>query len=37
MVAASEMLDELGVTPRVARASQQWLEQLLAERESGGR
>lgn len=28
MAAASEMLDELGVPPRVARASQRWLEEL---------
>jgi hypothetical protein len=28
MAAASEMLDELGVPPRVARASQHWLEEL---------
>jgi len=28
MAAASELLEELGVPPRVARASQQWLEEL---------
>jgi 3-hydroxyisobutyrate dehydrogenase-like beta-hydroxyacid dehydrogenase len=31
MAAASDLLDELGVAPRVARASQDWLGQLLAE------
>ena len=31
MSAAAELLDELGVPSRVARASQHWLEQLLAE------
>ena len=36
MAAASAMLDELGVPSRVARASQQWLEQLWAETTSGG-
>jgi 3-hydroxyisobutyrate dehydrogenase-like beta-hydroxyacid dehydrogenase len=30
MAAAAEMLDDLGVPPRVARASEQWLEQLAA-------
>ncbi|MGP7997252.1 MAG: DUF1932 domain-containing protein [Streptosporangiaceae bacterium] len=30
MAAASELLEELGVPPRVARASQQWLEDLAA-------
>jgi hypothetical protein len=28
MAAASDMLGELGVPPRVARASQRWLEEL---------
>ncbi len=28
MAAASDMLDELGVPPRIARASQHWLEEL---------
>jgi 3-hydroxyisobutyrate dehydrogenase-like beta-hydroxyacid dehydrogenase len=36
MAAASDMLDELGVPPRVARASREWLEQLLGEAGSGG-
>jgi 3-hydroxyisobutyrate dehydrogenase-like beta-hydroxyacid dehydrogenase len=31
MAAASDLLDELGVPPRVARASQDWLHQLLTE------
>jgi 3-hydroxyisobutyrate dehydrogenase-like beta-hydroxyacid dehydrogenase len=31
MTAAGDLLDELGVPPRVARASQAWLEQLTAE------
>jgi 3-hydroxyisobutyrate dehydrogenase-like beta-hydroxyacid dehydrogenase len=31
MMAAADLLDELGVPPRVTRASQQWLEQLAAE------
>jgi Domain of unknown function (DUF1932) len=31
MSAAADLLGELGVPARVARASQQWLEQLLAE------
>jgi 3-hydroxyisobutyrate dehydrogenase-like beta-hydroxyacid dehydrogenase len=31
MMAAGDLLDELGVPPRVARASQAWLEQLTAE------
>lgn len=29
MAAARDLLDELGVPPRIARASQQWLQQLL--------
>ncbi len=33
MVAAAELLTELGVPPRVARASAQWLEQLTAEQD----
>jgi hypothetical protein len=38
MAAAATLLDELGVPARVARASQQWLEQLVDERrlEQGG-
>jgi 3-hydroxyisobutyrate dehydrogenase-like beta-hydroxyacid dehydrogenase len=35
MKAASDLLDELGVPPRVARASQDWLEQLMSEETSG--
>jgi 3-hydroxyisobutyrate dehydrogenase-like beta-hydroxyacid dehydrogenase len=31
MMAAGDLLDELGVPPRVARASQGWLEQLVTE------
>ncbi|HUB40163.1 MAG TPA: DUF1932 domain-containing protein [Streptosporangiaceae bacterium] len=31
MKAAGDLLDELGVPPRVARASQAWLEQLMTE------
>ena len=31
MAAASDLLDELGVPPRVARASQRWLNQLATE------
>ncbi|HUA42996.1 MAG TPA: DUF1932 domain-containing protein [Streptosporangiaceae bacterium] len=31
MTAAGDLLDELGVPPRVTRASQGWLEQLVAE------
>jgi 3-hydroxyisobutyrate dehydrogenase-like beta-hydroxyacid dehydrogenase len=31
MAAASDLLDELSVPPRVARASQQWLNQLATE------
>ncbi len=34
MMAASDLLDELGIPPRVARASQGWLAQLLAETEA---
>ncbi len=33
MTAAGDLLEELGVPPRIARASQQWLQQLL---EDGG-
>jgi len=32
MAAASDLLDELSVPPRVSRASQQWLNQLASER-----
>jgi 3-hydroxyisobutyrate dehydrogenase-like beta-hydroxyacid dehydrogenase len=35
MSAAASLLDELGVPSRVARASQHWLEQLLAETAAG--
>ncbi|HEY3955467.1 MAG TPA: DUF1932 domain-containing protein [Streptosporangiaceae bacterium] len=35
MSAAADLLDELGVPARVARASQHWLEQLLAEAADG--
>jgi len=35
MAAAAELLGELGVPPRVARASQEWLAQLLAENGAG--
>jgi len=35
MAAAGELLRELGVPPRVASASEEWLRQLLAERVSG--
>jgi 3-hydroxyisobutyrate dehydrogenase-like beta-hydroxyacid dehydrogenase len=35
MKAASDLLDELGVPPWVARASQNWLEQLMSEETSG--
>jgi 3-hydroxyisobutyrate dehydrogenase-like beta-hydroxyacid dehydrogenase len=31
MMAAAELLDDLGVPPRVARASQHWLDQLVSE------
>jgi 3-hydroxyisobutyrate dehydrogenase-like beta-hydroxyacid dehydrogenase len=31
MMAAGDLLDELGVPPRVARASQEWLAQLMTE------
>jgi hypothetical protein len=31
MAAAAELLDELGVPARVARASEQWLRDLMAE------
>ena len=34
MMAAGDLLDELGIPPRVARASQDWLAQLLAETEA---
>jgi 3-hydroxyisobutyrate dehydrogenase-like beta-hydroxyacid dehydrogenase len=34
MAAAAALLAELGVPPRIARASEQWLRQLMAE--SGG-
>jgi 3-hydroxyisobutyrate dehydrogenase-like beta-hydroxyacid dehydrogenase len=33
MSAASDLLDDLGVPARIARASQSWLEQLLTERD----
>ena len=33
MSAAGDLLDDLGVPARIARASQAWLEQLLAERD----
>lgn len=36
MMAASALLDELGVPARVARASQDWLTQLMAETERDG-
>ena len=32
MMAAGDLLEELGVPPRIARASQQWLQQLLEDR-----
>ncbi len=32
MAASAELLAELGVPPRIARASEQWLRQLMAER-----
>jgi 3-hydroxyisobutyrate dehydrogenase-like beta-hydroxyacid dehydrogenase len=35
MMAASDLLDELGVPPRIARASQTWLEQLMTEADLG--
>jgi len=35
MMAAGDLLDELGVPARVARASQAWLEQLMTEADSG--
>ncbi|HXW44781.1 MAG TPA: DUF1932 domain-containing protein [Streptosporangiaceae bacterium] len=35
MAAACDLLEELGVPPRVARASQLWLQQLLADGGSG--
>jgi hypothetical protein len=31
MIAAGDLLDELGVPSRVTRASQGWLEQLMTE------
>jgi 3-hydroxyisobutyrate dehydrogenase-like beta-hydroxyacid dehydrogenase len=34
MMAAGDLLDELGIPPRVTRASQGWLAQLLAETEA---
>jgi 3-hydroxyisobutyrate dehydrogenase-like beta-hydroxyacid dehydrogenase len=34
MMAAGDLLDELGVPSRIARASQEWLEQLTAESDS---
>lgn len=36
MAAAGELLRELGIPPRVAGASEEWLQQLLAEQVSGG-
>jgi 3-hydroxyisobutyrate dehydrogenase-like beta-hydroxyacid dehydrogenase len=36
MRAAGDLLDDLGVPPRVARASQAWLEQLVAEQHEDG-
>jgi len=36
MAAASELLRDLGVAPRVAGASQQWLRQLVAEQDRAG-
>jgi 3-hydroxyisobutyrate dehydrogenase-like beta-hydroxyacid dehydrogenase len=39
MAAAADLLDDLGVPPRIARASQAWLEQLMTEQDrlaSGG-
>ena len=36
MKAAADLLDELAVPPRIARASQGWLEQLAAEAEARG-
>ncbi len=35
MAAARELLTELGVPPRIARASEEWLQQLVAERQAG--
>jgi len=35
MRAAAELLASLGIPPRVASASQQWLEQLIAEMAAG--
>jgi 3-hydroxyisobutyrate dehydrogenase-like beta-hydroxyacid dehydrogenase len=34
MAAAADLLDDLGVPPRVARASQAWLEQLMTEQDA---
>ena len=34
MAAAADLLDDLGVPPRVARASQSWLEQLMTEQDT---
>jgi hypothetical protein len=31
MMAAAELLDDLGIPPRVTRASQHWLDQLARE------
>jgi 3-hydroxyisobutyrate dehydrogenase-like beta-hydroxyacid dehydrogenase len=36
MSAAGDLLDDLGVPPRIARASQAWLEQLMAEQLTTG-
>ncbi len=37
MAAAAELLTELGVPPRIARASEEWLRQLLAENQTADR
>ena len=37
MAAAAELLRQLGVEPRIASASEQWLQQLLAEQPAAGR
>jgi hypothetical protein len=37
MSAAAELLRELGVPPRIAEASGQWLQQLLAEQSAAAK